>query len=169
MKLNQGLVLHTSVAALLVIFGVIVKNSSEQMKMANHPIAKPLGMGLFILGWIYTAYVLSLYKQNKLVFIVPCLAIAGSVFMMKHHMAKKEPPPMVYPIIFILSWLALGFNVGNHLTGKMKYLGLLASVLVLISMLKLLPAQRKDCIVDGPGMPLFVIAWAIIVFLNGSR
>jgi hypothetical protein len=169
MKLNNSLVLHTSVAALMVIFGVIVKNASEQMKMPNHPVAKPLGMALFVLGWIYTAYVLSLYKHNKLVFIIPSLAILGSVIMMKQSMSKDQSPPIIYPIVFALSWLVLGFNVGNHLPGNMKYFGLVASAFVLLSMMKMLPEQRKDCIVDGPGMPLFVIAWAIIVFLNGSR
>ena len=51
--------------------------------------------------------------------------------MMKQYMAKKETPPMMYPAICAISWLVLGYSVGNHLTGNMKYLGLIASLLVL--------------------------------------
>jgi lipid-A-disaccharide synthase-like uncharacterized protein len=76
---------------------------------------------------------------------------------------------MMFPIIFAASWIALGLLVGNHLPGKFKYMGLLASILVLISMMKMLPFQRKNNIIDGPGMPTFVIAWVIIIFMNSAR
>jgi len=77
--------------------------------------------------------------------------------------------PMLYPIIFSCAWILLGYNVGEHLEGNMKYMGLVASGLVLLSMLITLPKQRKGCIVDGPGMPFFVIAWIILVVMNSSR
>ena len=169
MYLNNNLVIQTSIAALLVIFGVVVKNSLEQMKIPNHPIGKPLGMVLFIFGWIYTAYVLSARKTNKMLFIVPSAFIIGSVIMMKKYMENKQSPPMIYPLLFAISWILLGYGAGNHLSGYMKYFGILASLLVLLSMMMTLPHQRKNCIIDGPGMPLFVIAWIIIVFLNSNR
>jgi hypothetical protein len=169
MKLNNRFFLETSIAALLVIFGVVIKNSFEQLGMPNHIIGKPLGMGLFILGWIYTAYILSVNKSNKLLFGLSSVGIVMSVMMMKHYMEQKQSPPMVFPLIFAGSWIVLGLMVGNHLGGTMKYLGLIASLLVLISMMNLLPFQRKNNIVDGPGMPLFVIAWFIIIILNSIR
>ena len=169
MKFNNRLVLETSVAALLVIFGVVTKNSLEQMGSPDHPTGKPLGMLLFALGWIYTGYILSINKPNKMVFILPSLGILVAVIMMKKYMAKKETPPMVFPAIFAVSWLVLGAMVGSHLPGDMKYSGLIASILVLVSMMKILPYQREKHIVDGPGMPLFVIAWVIIIGLNSSR
>lgn len=36
-------------------------------------------------------------------------------------------------------------------------------------MLYMLPYQRKNCIVDGPGMPLFMLAFGIIILLNSNR
>ena len=81
-------------------------------------------------------------------------------------MGEKREIPKILPIIFAISWLVLGFFTGEHLNNNLKFLGLLASILVLISMMVSLPFQRKECIVDGPGMPLFVIAWFIIIYLN---
>ena len=169
MQINTNLLIQTFIAACLVIFGVVTKNSFEQLGFPNHPIGKPIGMGMFIMGWIYTAYILSINKPNKLMFILPSALIVMSVMMMKQYMVKKQNPPMVFPAIFALSWIILGLNAGNHLVGNQKYLGLFASFLVLLSMMVILPFQRKNKIIDGPGLPLFVIAWVILIILNSNR
>ena len=169
MRINNNLFIQTTIASLMVLFGVITKNSFEQMKIPNHPIGKPLGIMLFTLGWVYTAYILSLNKNNKLLFVIPSIMIFLAVMLMKQYMSKKLTPPKILPLLFTLGWIVLGFNVGNHLKGNNKYLGLLASICVLLSMMRMLPEQRKKCIVDGPGMPLFTIAWVIIILLNSSR
>jgi len=169
MKIDTNLLIQTSIAACLVIFGVVTKNSFEQLGFPNHSIGKPVGMGMFVMGWIYVAYILSINKPNKLMFILPSVGIVIAVMMMKQYMVKKQTPPMVFPLIFALSWIILGFNVGNHLSGNQKYIGLFASFLVLLSMMRMLPFQRTNNIVDGPGMPLFVIAWVIFIILNSNR
>jgi hypothetical protein len=169
MKLNNKLVCGTTIAALLVIFGVVVKNTFEQMGLPDHKIGKPLGMAMFVLGWVYTAYILSMYKSDKWMFWAASAGVVVAVMMMKEYMAAKKTTPAVLPALFAASWVALGLLVSNHLTGAMKYSGLLASAMVLVSMMGMLPVQRAQCIVDGPGMPLFVIAWGIIVGLNGLR
>lgn len=169
MKIDAKLLIQTSIAACLVIFGVVTKNSFEQLGSPNHPIGKPVGMGMFIMGWVYTAYILSIGKPNKLIFILPSVAIVVAVMMMKQYMVKKKPPPIFLPVTFAISWIALGLNVGNHLPGNQKYIGLFASLLVLLSMMKILPYQRDKDIVDGPGQPMFVIAWVIIIILNSNR
>ena len=169
MKIDTNLLIQTSIAACLVIFGVVTKNSFEQLGFPNHPIGKPVGMGMFVIGWIYVAYILSINKPNKLMVILPSIGIVIAVMMMKQYMVKKQTPPMVFPLIFALSWIILGFNVGNHLSGNQKYIGLFASFLVLLSMMHMLPFQRINNIVDGPGMPLFVIAWVIFIILNSNR
>ena len=169
MKIDTNLLIQTSIAACLVIFGVVTKNSFEQLGFPNHPIGKPVGMGMFVMGWIYVAYILSINKPNKLMFIFPSVGIVIAVMMMKQYMVKKQTPPMVFPLIFALSWIILGLGTGNHLSGNEKYLGLFASFLVLLSMMKILPFQRTNNIVDGPGLPLFVIAWVILIMLNSNR
>ena len=169
MRVDTNLLIQTSIASCLVIFGVVTKNSSEQLGFPNHPIGKPVGMGMFIMGWIYVAYILSMNKPNKLMFILPSVGIVIAVMMMKTYMVKKQTPPVMFPLIFALSWIILGLNVGNHLSGNQKYIGIFASLLVLLSMMKILPYQRTNNVVDGPGMPMFVIAWVILSILNSSR
>jgi len=156
----------------MIIFGVVIKNTLEQIHKPNHSIGKPVGMFLFIFGWLYLSYILSLNKPNKLLFILPALVIIFSVIMMKNEMSKHNPSNnilMLYSLLFTLSWIVLGFNIGNHLNGITKYTGLLSSFLILASMLYMLPYQRKNCIVDGPGMPLFMLAFGIIILLNSNR
>lgn len=167
--LNNSLLVQTSIASLLVIFGVVLKNSLEQAKMSNNKMLNNLGMLMFAFGWIYLAYILSIGRENKVTPIVSSLAILVSVMMMKQYMKDKKEVPIYLPAMFSVAWLAIGYYVSSHLTGNMKYMGLLASVCVLVGMLYSLPYQRKNCIVDGPGMPLFVIAWAMIVYFNSLR
>jgi hypothetical protein len=167
--LNNSLLIHTSLSALMVIGGVVVKNSGNKLGLSEHKVVKPLGMGLFVGGWLYCAYALSAGRADKIMPIVASLAVVGSVMGMKRCMDKGKTPAPIYPIIFAIAWLAIGYGVGNHMRGMMQYAGLLASALVLGSMMVALPYERKHCLVDGPGMPMFVVAWAIIAVMNSSR
>lgn len=174
--INNAKFIQTMGAAILVIAGVVTKNSNEQYKAdGRDPAMKNnidmLGAALFTIGWLYTAYVLSKNKTNdkKLYLVVPCLAILGSVMMMKQMMKKGEQVPMYLPVIFAGAWIALGYFVGVHLPQPYKFMGLIASAFVIISMLFTLPEQRKSCIVDGPGMVLFTLAWVLIAFLNSKK
>jgi hypothetical protein len=76
---------------------------------------------------------------------------------------------MYLPLIFAVSWIVLGFGVGNHLSGMAKYWGLLASALVLTSMMHILPHQRSKSNVDGPGAYMFALAWGILILVNSMR
>jgi hypothetical protein len=169
MLLNNKLICLTSLAAALVTFGVVTKNSIEQLGMPNHSVGKPVGMAMFLIGWVVAAYAFSLGKPNKYLFAIVSAGIAASVMMMKMYMEKKKTPPAAFPAIFALSWILLGFLSSNHLSGLYKYSGLVASALVIASMMNLLPMQRKKCVVDGPGMPMFVIAWMILIGANSAR
>lgn len=168
-QLNESLLMHTSFAAIMVIGGVVVKNSSKKLGLKDHKVAKPLGMGLFVVGWLYCAYILSKGRTDRLIPVVASLAVLGSVVTMKTCMEKGRQPGQIYPIVFALAWVALGHCVGEHLPGYMRYFGLVASALVLGSMMVALPYERKHCLVDGAGMPMFVIAWGIMAFMNASR
>jgi hypothetical protein len=174
MKLNQNLLRKTSVASLMVLSGVVVKNSLEQMGQPNHSVGKPLGMVLFGLGWLLVARALSSGRRNKMKTVVPCLLILASVVMMKEKVKLPKVVPgmirkVLLPLVFAGAWVVLGLNVSKHLPGNKKYYGLAASAAVLVSMMYALPLQRKKCVVDGPGMPLFTLAWVIVSVLNSWR
>mgnify|MGYP005845092023 CR=1 FL=1 len=169
MKLDNSIFTQTGIASLLIVFGVVIKNTFEQIGKPDHYIGKPLGMLLFTIGWIYMAYILSYKKDNKIVFIASSLCILASVIFMKQYMIKNKTPPMIFPLLFAFSWIIIGLMVGNHLSGNYKYIGLISSLSVLISMMFLLPHQRKNNIVDGAGLPLFVIGFFVLTIVNSNR
>lgn len=166
-QLNDSMILNTGLASLLIVLGVVTKNTSKQYWRRNSKWADYLGALLFAGGWAYMAIMLSHDRPDYLVWVFSICAalIFGSVFLMM--MTKtKGTMRMVYPLVFAASWLVLGYYVGDHLDGDKKYLGLVSSALVITSMLWVLPYQRKKSVVDGPGMPMFVAAWGIIIYLN---
>ena len=171
--LDSSALVQTTIAALMVIGGVSAKNSSDQLPVKHKDNLNKIGMGLFIGGWIFAAYVLSKHKTNQIIYILPCIGVLFSVMMMKEKkmMNKYMPftiPESIIPVIFIISWLAIGYNVGDKFPGLMKYSGLIASGLVIASMMKILPEQRKYNNVDGIGSYMFMFAWAIITMLNST-
>ncbi len=170
-NLNSNKFNILSIGALLVIFGVVVKNSLEQLDMKDNMAGNMIGMLAFILGWAIVSYAISIDSKGNFSFnrktIIVFLCAAGIVFsvmQMKQYMTKGQTPPMIFPLIFAGSWLLLGYMTGNTTTTRI--LGLLASITVLLSMMLVLPWQRKNGVIDGPGMPLFVTGWVLLAFAN---
>jgi len=163
--LNNITLIQTSVAALLVIGGVVAKNSSQQLELTDKTV-EYIGTAMFVGGWLLSAYVLSYGKENKYLYILPCFGVLIAVMIMKMEIKKFKFLSMILPGLFIISWILIGYNVGNHIPSSLKYSGLMASALVIVSMMKALPYQRLHNNVDGPGTYLFMLAWLIIILLN---
>lgn len=167
--INDEKLKHTVTAASMIVSGVVLKNSFGQLKNVStttKTYAGFLGLILFVAGWIYLAVALSDRKKDKLKYVFPCLVIMLIVIVPKSGLSKTIM--MVSALIFSLSWIALGYRVGDHLQGPKKYSGLIASLFVIASMISALPYQRKMCVVDGPGMVLFTVAWAIVSIVNST-
>jgi hypothetical protein len=159
----------SAVAAALVINGVVTKNSFEQIGAPNHPVGKPVGMAMFVAGWLIAAYAFGLAKKSPAMRVGAAgasLSILAAVMWMKEQMSKGKKPGMVAPAMFVLGWLALGLIAAAGLPMWGQVLGVGAAGLVVGSMMGVLPFQRKKGIVDGPGMPMFTLAWVLIVGLN---
>ncbi len=157
------------VAAVLVVSGVVTKNSFEQIGAPNHPVGKPAGMAMFVLGWLLSAYVFGVGKGSRGLRFGAAgasLSILGAVMWMKEQMAKGKSAGMVAPAMFVVGWLALGLIASAGLPWWGQALGVGAAALVVGSMMGALPLQRKMGVVDGPGMPMFATAWAAMVGLN---
>ena len=189
MLLNNKLFATTSIGALLVMGGVICKNTSEKLaelkaesKLTNTTpktikLLKILGVIFFSFGWVITAYALSCKKKYKLLYVVPCVGVLASVLVMKglkekhkkEHKKEEFKMPKALPITFIASWVVLGLLCASHLKGLNKLVGLLAPFLVVFSMMFLLPVARRHCLVDGPGNYAFMLAWVLIVVINSCR
>lgn len=160
----------TLLGGLLVTSGVVAKNTAEQLDEEDGIIAKYVGPTSFVLGWIIVAYSLSMtnargylaalnLNRRTIQIFASAAAIVVSVFMMKRMAKAGITPPAIYPAMFAGGWLLLGYSVGN-------YYGMAAALLVLFSMMGVLPWQRQNCVVDGPGMPMFAIAWVVLAVGN---
>ncbi len=160
---------ETILGALLVIGGVVAKNSEEQLKRAP----TLFGPAMFALGWLLVAHAISRNKANKgkgaVKLATPFLASAlifGSVMAMKAAMKKKPAGtkgrvPMFLPLLFVAGWLLLAFSISQN-----RLIAFGAAALVFAAMLFFLPKQREKNVVDGPGMVLFTLAWVGIVYAN---
>ena len=156
--------------ATCVIAGVVIKNSLEQMGQKEH-YGTNIGMALFLGGWCFVAYGIGKNQNNtnRMLAILSSLVIVGAVMGMKSYMTNKETPPMWLPGTFALAWILLGYSSSKGTLLQDKLMGVFAGVLVGISMLVILPWQRKNKIIDGPGMPLFVLAWVLLVASSAKK
>jgi hypothetical protein len=164
--LNASKFVHLAIAATAIVGGVVSKNSAEQMGQPNHPVMEPLGWILFFGGWIYLAFISGQHTSKFPLYWFASAGVMASVYFMKRAMEQYQTPNMVFPAMFVLSWLGLGWLAGMRHSGMLKYAGLISAALVIMSMMWALPEQRGRCIVDGPGMPMFVIAWVIYIMLS---
>jgi len=160
LKLNYKKLLLTGLGALSVITGVILKNSSDQLGRPNSLYGKYIGPLFFILGWVLVVYSISGFKFEPLI-IMPAVAIVFSVMVMSMKLSSN----LIFPILFILGWIILAYGIGKGNNIKL-FITIPCALLVLISMMYFLPIQRKKCIVDGPGLVLFTLAWVGITCAN---
>ena len=174
----------TMIPALVVMMGVIIKNSSEQY--AKNKKEKPnniyfyVGMAIFILGWIGVAFAIALNEEGTgmgtpkkiaLSFVSSTMIVVAVALMMITKKKEGEMPKwatmMVIP--FIIGWLLLGYTSSIGQTKPALWLGLGSAVLVIISMVGALPWQRKNGVIDGPGMALFAFAWVLLATANSIQ
>lgn len=177
-SLNARPFRYTVLGAVLVITGVVLKNSLEQLKTPKSTLSS-VGMICFVTGWAIIAYsTATATARNGTKTVLSFATSAGIVFavmQMKKAMSNGGKVPMIYPAIFAGCWLLLGYTLGiGWGSGKGGWnshttLGVLAAVMVLVSMMVLLPWQRKKGVIDGPGLPLFVGAWVLIAFANSMK
>jgi len=160
LQLDGRLTGYLALGALLVIAGVVTKNSGGELRVKRVLPYDIVGSLLFLAGWALIAWIA--YEQqpssrDKWVTLLAILAIVVAVFVMRNQMDKKKKVSMWAAALFALGWLVFGWMIGR------KW-GVLAALLVLLAMMYLLPKQRKLNVVDGPGMPLFVIGWVVLIY-----
>lgn len=161
---EQSVLLPSVVAAIMIVAGVVLENSLDQLNMD----ATVLAPMLFIGGWTLFARAVVRNRINVLTpqtmtpYIAAALIVVG-VMAMK--MLKGEGgvavPDIVPKLMFVGGWLLLAFSIGRH-----PWIAFGSALLVFGSMMYALPLQRIKGVVDGPGMPMFVMAWAGMVYAN---
>ncbi len=166
-QLDQRKFFLSALGALGVIAGVVIKNSSQQLGMGDSVLSNFVGPITFIMSWVLVGYSIVGTKIDPMVWI-PIATIVGAVMMMMMAKKKKEKPNMIWGILFIIGWLLFAYAVGR---GSRYKLGITfgSAILVFASMMYFLPMQREKCVVDGPGLVLFTIAWFGITFANSLK
>jgi len=167
----------TLIAGAIVILGVSLKNSSEQLSKTRgaqpNPEIQKAGAALFVIGWIGIAYSCSLGTEGskfgnrtKILWVLGSVtAIVTAVMLMTVEKVGGVSKQMM-AAIFILGWLSLGLAVTHKKGYETKFLGLLAAVSVIISMVVMLPWQRANCVVDAPGFGMFVSGFGLLALAN---
>lgn len=154
---------ESALGAALVIAGVSLKNTMEKKGSDSM-----VGLVIFVIGWLIFANAITRNAANAFqatATFLPYLAaaiIVGSVVFLKQAMKRKSPKTLGL-IGFIGGWLLLAFSINQN-----KSLAFGSAMLVFISMLLLLPKQRAQGLVDGPGWPLFVFAWVGLIIANAD-
>lgn len=163
---QEGLYLPMLLAGFSVMSGVSLKNTGE--KLWEEENLKLLGMFFFVGGWILAALAFHFRYQDAYstfqptthpLIILPVVGIVLAAAFMNMLMAEGEEVPVVLPILFVLSWL--GF-VGLIALASGTVQPFLAAFLVFLSMMWLIPKERKAGVADGIGMVLFFIAFIIL-------
>ena len=150
--------------------GVAAKNSLETLKITDDKIAMG-AKGAFVLGWVVIAYSIALVGNKIPIALKTLLSVAGAaavvvgVFHVKASKKEGKAPNKMIAMLFPAGWvlITLAILIGNT---KNKYLAILGTALVLGSMMVVLPWQRENCLVDGPGYNLFVNAWWLLAIAN---
>jgi hypothetical protein len=88
----------------------------------------------------------------------------------KASQSGEKPPQtmMIFVGTFTISWLLLGYAAGLGASNHGKILSWIAAIFVLVSMLGVLPWQRKNMVIDGPGFAMFGMAWVFLAMTNAS-
>jgi hypothetical protein len=157
--------------AALVVAGVVGRNSTEQTWSQAFKRSAPAFSLLFLVGCALLAVAVARNRVAPAQWAawVAAAAVVGSTAAMKSQMRRREPICHLLPVVFGVAWLLLGWVATSQLEGCSKAWGPIGGALVVAGLLWLLPYQRKQCIVDGPGMAAFALGCGVLAVGNAVR
>lgn len=156
-----------ALAATLVITGIGFKRSTEQVyhSSSNSGMKNALiltGIGLYACGLALIGINLDrLVPENRQI-LWPSLI---GILMSEISADFFNVPRFISDFLYAGSWLMLGYIASSHLESGYRYVGFLASGLAMFANFFALPYQRTHGIVDGIGLPSYLLAWSIIAIL----
>ena len=163
----------TGLSALAIVSGVVTKNSVKFLiKDGKLPemgtefwTSTIVGMILFIGGWIGMGQFTNIGNNgvNAMGVWIGIIAIVMAVLLQNApDMFGFTAPAWLMGLLFIGGWLLFGWAAAGGRTDKLA-LTLPATALVVSAMaLGVLGWQRKNCVIDGPGYPMFMLAWVLL-------
>lgn len=166
MELNSKLFLHTSLASSMLLLSHMAKNSATQFGPQRDDLTGVVGLLLYAIAWAYLIYALTMGRtDDKWWYIIPGVLIWMSAMFMRFLEENGKRVPIIH-FVYIAGWFVLGYAISKHLTDGKQYLGLTIGACTTLAMGFFLPKQRKNCTVDGPGLPIFMLGCVMATFLN---
>jgi len=156
-----------ALAATLVVVGIGLKKSTDQIyhSSSNSGLKNTLslaGVGLYLSGLTLVGINLNrLMPEYRKVFWPALTGIAISEILVEF----LDFPRQFVDLLYAGSWIALGYAVSSHLETGYRYIGFLASGLAIFANFFALPYQREHGIVDGIGLPAYLLAWSVIAVI----
>ena len=177
MELKKEVFINSLFGSITIIIGVMLAEHAHEMYL---PIFAPLtmiGMMTFMLGW----YLFTKKSEAKNHNMVQLSAVMVIVFaMVSNLMMMMGKSSAIFGVLFALSWLMLGYYVGERKSGDKdmcrQYFAYMGSLMIVISMAILNNWQRSNLngnvgkgYVYGPGVPMFVLGWMFITLANSMK
>jgi len=163
---------NSMIAGIVIQIAVLLKNSTEQSK--EFPLKMIGGIPakvLFALGWL--AFALSVAKEGNdkkgMIALIGALSIVVGVFYVKFQMKSGKTPNPMIAMLFPIGWLITALGIWYNNKGPLKNLSWVGTGMILVSMMKILPWQRKHGVVGGGGYNLFTMAWVLLALANGVK
>jgi hypothetical protein len=157
---------------LLVLGSTVLYNTFKEMD-ALSLIPFVISLCAFAIGWIILAAVLvhvGMVSRNLGVLIsIGCISLSTITTIIAEYLKiDLGAAKSILTAVYVLGWLALGFFVGEGLNPHAKILGILGAVTVLLGQTVILPVQREEGVVDGPGLPLYTLGLGLLTLANAD-
>lgn len=129
-------------------------------------------IALLGIGWIWMAY-LTGYKNGgwKRLPIIASSIIAIStlaVWYIRDKYGSKNIPKwaMIFYTTYAVGWILFGYLISIGKSNPVLWLCMGAAAAVISSILFVIPWQKSNCYVEGPGMIAYVLGWVAIATAN---
>lgn len=145
--------------------------------------AKAVGMTLFTIGWIqimmafYNNETRDNKHKNHLVGASILVWASAMALRMMMENGVSGAPMVMFGMIFMFSWLIIGFMTGakkqvdkeGTITETTSLIGLAAPILVFASMFIVNKIERPNNMASGIGLPMFSLAWVVLAIVNSKQ
>ena len=159
LSLNSSVLFPTMGAAMIILVAYMLKNYDMPYIICS---------ALLGLGWVWMAY-LTGYKNGRWqrlpVIASSIIAINTlAVWYIHSKYGYKNMPKwaMIFYATFAAGWILFGYSISMGKRNPALWLGMGAAAAVVFSILFILPWQRSNCFVEGPGMVAYVLGWVAI-------
>lgn len=165
--INESSVYYMASGALLINISELMDKGLKQVNL-NTEATKVFGMIFLIFGWIIVSYVVG-FTGSVDIIRTPLAMLFGAgiaVSTIVNNEIKRELSKKISLASYIILLLAFGYTLGIGKPAFSMLLGMISVILIIVSNTYLLPMQREENMIDGPGMSMNVLGWILMIIGN---